>query len=63
MNNTQDRMKRVAAAVVGLLPDASFLIGAGLVSYGAHMIYQPAGFVASGLFFIVAGLLAARSAE
>lgn len=44
-----------------LLPDALLLIGAGLVSYGAHMIYAPAGFIVGGSFFILAGRLAARS--
>lgn len=43
------------------MPDALLLVGAGLVSYGAHMIYAPMGFIVGGSFFILAGRLAARS--
>jgi hypothetical protein len=63
MNHPTVTMKRLSAAVENSLPDALFLIGAGLVSYGAYMIYAPAGFVTCGLFSILAGVLAAKGAK
>jgi hypothetical protein len=42
-------MTKAAAMAADLLPDALLLIGAGLVSYGAHMIYAPAGFIVGGI--------------
>jgi len=61
MNHVKAVLKRATAAAADLLPDALLLIGAGLVSYGAYMIYAPAGFIVGGSFFILAGRLAARS--
>ena len=40
-----------------ILPESFLLIGGGLVSYGAHMIYQPAGFIVAGAALIAYGLL------
>ena len=63
MSTMKNAMTKAAAAAVDSLPDALLLIGAALVSYGAHMIYAPAGFIVCGSFFILAGRLAARSIE
>jgi hypothetical protein len=63
MNTLKNAMKSVGAAAADWLPDAMLLLGACLVSYGAHMIYAPAGFIVSGSFLILAGRLAARSIE
>lgn len=43
-----------------VLPDILMTIGAFTVSYGAWMVYQPAGFVVFGAFLLVAGVLAAK---
>ena len=61
MSSMRNAMTKAAAIAADLLPDALHLIGAGLVSYGAYMIYAPAGFIVGGSFFILAGRLAARS--
>ena len=63
MNALKNAMKVVQAVATEWLPDGMLLLGAGLVSYGAHMIYAPAGFIVCGSFLILAGRLAARSIE
>lgn len=35
-----------------LMLDSAALSGAGLITYGAHLIYEPAGFITAGLFLI-----------
>jgi hypothetical protein len=52
-------VRRTAAAVPGLVRDLAGLCGVGLVSYGAWMIYPPAGFIAGGFLLIVGALLIA----
>lgn len=59
-------MKLVVAGARGLLAvvpvlvrDLVGLAGAGLVSYGAWLIYPPAGFLAGGVLLIAAAALAA----
>ena len=47
----------VAVAMPGLMRDVVGLGGVGLVSYGAWMIYPPAGFITAGLLLIVGALL------
>ena len=49
----------VAVAMPGLMRDVVGLGGVGLVSYGAWMIYPPAGFIAGGILLIVGALLIA----
>lgn len=61
MSAMKNVMTKVVAAAGDWLPDVLFLLGAGLVSFGAYMIYAPAGFIVGGSFFILAGMLAARS--
>jgi hypothetical protein len=43
-------------------PDAALLTGPGLVSFGAWLIYPPAGFIAAGGFIIAGIILRARGA-
>lgn len=45
-------MKTLKAA----LPDVLLIAGAGGLSYGAWLTYQPAGFIVAGALAIVAGL-------
>ena len=43
-------------SVVRLLPDALLLVGAAAASYGAWLIYPPAGFITAGVLFMIAGI-------
>jgi len=52
-------LRAVAAAVPGLVRDIAGLSGVGLVSYGAWLIYPPAGFIVGGCLLIVGVLLVA----
>lgn len=44
-----------------ILPDALMTIGAAALSYGAWLVYVPAGFGVGGLLLLVAGILLARA--
>ena len=52
-------VRTIAGVVPGLVRDLAGLCGVGLVSYGAWMIYPPAGFIAEGFLLIVGALLLA----
>ena len=52
-------VRSVAMVVTGLARVLAGLCGVGLVSYGAWMIYPPAGFITAGLLLIVGTLLIA----
>lgn len=52
-------LRAIAGAVPGVIRDLAGLSGVGLVSYGAWLIYPPAGFIAAGSLLIVGALLAA----
>ena len=55
---------QAGATLAGVaLPDMLIIGGAGLVSYGAWLVYQPAGFTVSGLLCLAAGWLLARGAK
>lgn len=43
------------------LRDAAGITGAASVSYGAWLIYGPAGFIVGGLILMAAAIAAARS--
>ncbi|MGO4304201.1 hypothetical protein [Cupriavidus sp. RAF12] len=58
-----ERLKAGAQVAAGWLPDALMAAGAGSVSYGAGIVYQPAGYVSAGLFLLAAGWLAARGGK
>jgi hypothetical protein len=46
--------------IVKHAPDFLLVAGAVALSYGAWLIYHPAGFIAGGLLLIAAGTLTAR---
>lgn len=47
----------------GLAPDALMLAGVAAISYGAALVYAPAGWIVGGGFAFAFGLLAARRGE
>lgn len=49
----------VAAAARDWTPDVLLLGGAGAVSYGAWLVYVPAGFIVGGVLVMVLGYRAA----
>lgn len=53
-------MKRVLEALPVLIRDAVGLCGAGLASYGAWLVYEPAGFIAGGVLLMAGAWLVAR---
>jgi hypothetical protein len=53
-------LRELAALAAGWLPDALMAAGTGGISYGAWLVYQPAGFIVGGAFLLAAGVLAAR---
>lgn len=59
----KDKLQTAASAAAGFLPDALMLGGAGGVSYGAALVYLPAGYVVGGLFALAAGVMLARGAK
>lgn len=50
-------MKKI---LISILPDALMLSGAGGLSYGAWLIYEPAGFLVGGFLALAGGVLCAR---
>lgn len=52
--------RRVAS---GLFTDALLVAGAAFVSYGAWLVYAPAGFICIGALLLVAGVLASMKAR
>lgn len=52
-------LRVVAVAMPGLMRDVAGLGGVGLVSYGAWMIYPPAGFITAGILLIVGTVMIA----
>jgi hypothetical protein len=49
--------------LTSILPDALMIGGAAALSYGASLVYFPAGFIVAGLLLMTAGVLAARVAK
>lgn len=49
----------IAGAVPALLRDVSGLAGAVGISYGAWLVYQPAGFIVGGALLLAGALLSA----
>jgi hypothetical protein len=54
------RKTLASASLVFTHPSVLALAGAGLVSYGAYLIYHPAGFVTGGLLLLLASWDAGR---
>lgn len=57
------KLSETMAAAAGWLPDALMTAGAGAASYGAWMVYPPAGFIVGGVFALAAGWILARGAK
>lgn len=55
--------RAAAAKALGWFPDTLMTAGAGAVSYGASLVYHPAGFVVGGVFLLAAGVLLARGGK
>lgn len=51
---------RVGAALPSALTDLAGIAGAGLVAYGAALVYEPAGFIAGGAFLLAGAVLRTR---
>lgn len=48
--------------MMDLVLDAAALAGAGLVTYGAALVYRPAGFIVAGVFLLAGAWIFARKA-
>lgn len=57
----KDKLGAARAAAAFWLPDALMVGGAAAMSYGAWLVYSPAGFIVAGAFAIVAGIQVARA--
>jgi len=57
------KLKALAARAGGLVPDALLVGGAGAVSFGAGMVYLPAGWIVGGLFLLAVGWMAAKGGK
>lgn len=53
----------VAAAAPAIARDLAAVSGAGLISYGAWLAYEPAGYIALGAMLLSACVLSARRAD
>lgn len=42
------------------LPDVLLVVGACSLTYGAWLVYEPAGFITAGLLLMAGGFLASR---
>lgn len=51
----KEAAQKVGRTLAGWVPDALMVSGAGAVSAGAGLIYQPAGWIVGGLFALAAG--------
>lgn len=54
------RVRRAIAMAADLALDGTALTGAGLITYGAHLVYHPAGFMVGGAFCLAAAWITAR---
>ena len=53
-------MKKMPA-LGDIVVDVAGVAGAASISYGAGLIYRPAGFIVAGVLLLAASILAARS--
>lgn len=61
--NIKNIIQVAVAVAAGYLPDALMVIGATGISYGAWLVYGPAGYVVGGLFALAAGVVLARGSK
>ena len=55
-------LKAFGRAIPSMLRDAAGLCGVGLITYGAWLIYPPAGFITGGILLVVGVYLLSASA-
>jgi len=56
-------IKASAVQAAAWMPDAMMIGGAGAISYGAGLVYPPAGYVVGGLLAVAAGWIVARGGK
>jgi hypothetical protein len=44
------------------IPDLLLIAGASLLSYGAWLVFEPAGYIAGGVLLLAQGVIQARAA-
>lgn len=49
----------MAAKLPAAIPDALIVLGVAIVSYGAWLVYPPAGFIVGGVLVLAGGVIAA----
>lgn len=54
--------ERIKAVAPALARDCAGLTGVGLVSYGAWLVYVPAGFITGGALLLAGALISGRRA-
>jgi len=58
-------VKRIVKHITGLVPelmrDVVGLAGVGAITYGAWLIFRPAGWIVAGVFCLVGAWLSARA--
>lgn len=50
-------MNRALELGLAAVPDVLALAGAGLLAYGAALVYQPAGYLVGGAFLLAIGMV------
>lgn len=50
----------VARHLPSVMLDGAGLLGAGMMAYGAHMIYEPAGYIVGGALLLLGAWLGNR---
>lgn len=56
-------IEALAALAAEWAPDAGMVAGAGAISYGAGLIYVPAGWIVGGAFLLAVGCMAAKGGK
>lgn len=59
----KQQLDRLGGTVAGWLPDILIIAGVAAISFGAWMVYEPAGFIVGGLLALAGGVLLARGAK
>ncbi|WP_431861395.1 hypothetical protein [Azospirillum sp.] len=55
----QNDAPKATGGRLAVLSDLCGLIGAGLVSYGAWLVYEPAGYIVGGAMLLTVGVVSA----
>lgn len=59
----KDKLQAARAVAASWLPDALMVAGAAGISYGAGLMYLPAGWIVAGGFTLASGWLSARGGK